>query len=437
MLLAYSLLSINMFSSSLTGDLLIVLILLLMSALFSSSEVAFFSLRPSQLEDIRESQHNFRNKIILHLLEQPKKLIATILISNTFVNIAIIIFSSLIFVDSGISDNNPVLAFLIQVIAVTFIITLFGEVIPKVFAAHSNLRILSVMAYPVYLVGKILTPLSVPLVKSTTLFDKILKKKRTDVSLDELTHAIEITSDEESPPEEKRILKGIVRFGNIDAKQIMRPLPDMVAFSIQLSFKELLQKVTEAGYSRVPVYEGSVDHIKGVLHIKDLLAHIKKENYDWQQLIRKTYFIPESKRINDLLQEFQQRKIHMAIVVDEFGATQGLLTLEDILEEIVGEIKDEFDDEEPVYTRIDENTFVFEAKTALNEVCRIVELNPDIFEDVDGEKDTLAGLLLELNQSIPRVGEVISYKNLQFTIEAADRRKIKRVKLSISKENQS
>ncbi|HCI57371.1 MAG TPA: hypothetical protein DFH96_01210 [Bacteroidetes bacterium] len=210
----------------------------------------------------------------------------------------------------------------------------------------------------------------------------------------------------------------------------------MIAFGLQTPFKELLQRVIDAGYSRVPVYESSIDNIKGVLHIKDLLAHIKKENFDWPLLIRKTYFVPENKKINDLLQEFQQRKIHMAIIVDEFGATQGLITLEDVLEEIVGEIKDEFDDEEPVYTKIDEQTYVFEAKTSLNEVCRILELDMEMFDEIEGEKDTLAGLLLEINHTIPRISEVITFKNLRFTIESADRRKIKRVKLQIIQEQE-
>jgi len=431
-----SLLLSNFSSYSFTGELLVILVLLLLSALFSGSEVAFFSLRPAQLQYLRDEKPTYINKIILHLLDQPKKLLATILISNTCVNIAIIIFSSLIFSNSQLLGDNPILIFFVQVFSVTFLITMFGEVLPKVYAAHNNMRILSFMAYPIYIMGKFLTPLSVPLVKSTSLFDKLLKRKRTNVSLDELTHAIEITSDIESPPEEKRILKGIVNFGNIDVKQIMRPLPDMIAFGLQTPFKELLQRVIDAGYSRVPVYESSIDNIKGVLHIKDLLAHIKKENFDWPLLIRKTYFVPENKKINDLLQEFQQRKIHMAIIVDEFGATQGLITLEDVLEEIVGEIKDEFDDEEPVYTKIDEQTYVFEAKTSLNEVCRILELDMEFFDEIEGEKDTLAGLLLEINHTIPRIGEVITFKNLRFTIESADRRKIKRVKLQITQKQE-
>jgi gliding motility-associated protein GldE len=415
-----------------SGDILMILILLLFSALFSGSEVAFFSLSPTQLDYLHNQKKGSISQTILQLLEKPKKLLATILISNTLVNIAIIIISSLMFNNNGLLNDNPVLKFIVQVITVTFLITLFGEVLPKVYAAHANIQILTVMAYPILVISKIFTPLSVPLVKSTTLFDKLLKKKKPEVSLDELTHAIDITSDEESPPEEKRILKGIVSFGNTDVKQIMRPLPDVIAFSIQTPFKTLLEKVVEAGYSRVPVYDSSIDQIVGVLHIKDLLAHIHKDSFDWHQLIRKTYFIPEGKKINDLLQEFQQRKTHMAIVVDEFGSTQGLVTMEDVLEEIVGEIKDEFDDEEPVYSRIDEHNYVFEAKTALNDVCRIIGIESEMFDEIEGEKGTLAGLLLELHKTIPKVNETIRFKHLDFIIEAADRRKIKRVKIRIN-----
>lgn len=416
------------------GDVLIIGLLLILSALFSSSEVAFFSLSPSQLAELKENDHKRTNKIIISLLNHPKKLIATLLIANTFVNISNIIFSAIFFSTIDEFKSNPLLGFIVQVVVVTFLITLFGEVMPKVYATQNNFRILSVMAFPVFVIGKLMSPLSTPLVASTGFIEKALHRKNYDVTLDELNHAIEITSDEESPPEEKRILQGIVSFGNIDVKQVMQPRPDVVAFGIHTSFKELLKHVAESGYSRVPVYDGSMDNVKGVLHIKDLLAHLHKENFDWQQLVRPTYFIPESKKINDLLQEFQQRKIHMAIIVDEFGGTMGIITLEDVLEEIVGELKDEFDDEEPVYTKIDESNYVFEAKTSLSDVCRIMEIDREVFEDVDGETDSLAGLILELNRAIPHKNDVITHKHISFTIEAADRRKIKRVKITLGEE---
>ncbi len=425
---------VTILTPALAGDVVVIIFLLILSALFASSEVAFFSLSPSQLAEIKENEDKRTNKIILGLLNHPKKLIATLLIANTFVNICNIIFSAVVFGSIEEFKQNPWLGFLVQVVVVTFLITLFGEVMPKVYAAHNNFKILSVMAFPVYVIGKILSPLSVPLVTSTNLIEKVLRKKNYDVTLDELNHAIEITSDEESPPEEKRILQGIVRFGNIDVKQVMKPRPDVVAFDVTTPFLQLLKKVEEAGYSRVPVFDGSLDNVKGVLHIKDLLAHIHKDVFEWQQLVRPTYFIPESKKINDLLQEFQQRKIHMAVIVDEFGGTIGIVTLEDVLEEIVGELKDEFDDEEPVYTKIDEDNYVFEAKTSLSDVCRILEIDRDIFDDVEGASDSLAGLILELNRSIPQKNDVITYKNISFKIESADRRKIKRVKITLSKE---
>ncbi len=414
-------------------DAVVIILLLISSALFASSEVAFFSLTPSQLSDLKDNEDVRPNKIILHLLNHPKKLLVTLLISNTLVNIANIILSALFFSQIEEFESNPALGFAIQVVVVTFLITLFGEVIPKVYAAHNNLKIANTMALPIYLVTKILTPLTMPLVRSTAFLEKRLKKKSYNVTLDELTHAIEITSDEDSPPEEKRILKGIVSFGNIDVKQIMRPRQDVVAFEIKTPFAQILKKIEEVGYSRIPVYESSMDNIKGVLHIKDLIPHLDKENFNWTQLIRQSYFVPESKKINNLLQEFQQRKIHMAIVVDEFGGTLGIATLEDVLEEIVGELKDEFDDEELSYTKIDDNTFVFEAKTLLNDVCRIMEIDRDEFDSVEGDTDTLAGLLLELNREIPAKDKVIRFKNMLFTIESADKRRIKRVKVFVEK----
>ncbi len=419
------------------ADVLVVVLLLFCSALFASSEVAFFSLTPTQLSYIKDNESKRPNKIILHLLNQPKKLLVTLLIANTLVNIANIILSALFFSQIEEFEKNPALGFAIQIVVVTFLITLFGEVIPKVYAAHNNVKIANTMALPVYVIGKVLTPLTMPLVRSTAFLEKRLKKKSYNVTLDELTHAIEITSDEDSPPEEKRILKGIVSFGNIDVKQIMRPRQDVIAFEIKTPFADVLKKIKEVGYSRIPVFESSMDNIKGVLHIKDLIAHLDKENFNWTQLIRPPYFVPESKKINNLLQEFQQRKIHMAVVVDEFGGTLGIATLEDVLEEIVGELKDEFDDEELSYTKIDENTFVFEAKTLLNDVCRIMEINRDEFDSVGGDIDTLAGMLLELNREIPAKDKVIRFKNMLFTIESADKRRIKRVKVFVNKEEKS
>ena len=269
------------------------------------------------------------------------------------------------------------------------------------------------------------------LASSTSFLEKRIKKKGYNVSIDELTHAIDIASDTTTPVEEKKILKGIVKFGDIAVTQIMKQRPDIVSFDVKLPLKELLQKIIDTGYSRIPVFEENLDNIKGILHIKDLLPHINKSNdFNWQALIRKPFFVPESKKINDLLEEFQEKKVHMAIVIDEYGGTSGIVTLEDVLEEIVGELNDEFDDDEPLYSKLDDDNYVFEAKTLLGDVCRIMNIDSSFFDDVEGEKSTLAGLILELSGKIPDRNESISFRNFVFKIESADKRKIKRVKVS-------
>lgn len=417
----------------LIGEFVALFVLFFLSGFYASAEVGLFSLTPVQLSKLKDDNYKQVNKIILHLLNRPKKLIATLIISNNLVNIGAIILSSVITAQLGHFDNNPVLAFVIQIVVVTFLIVLIGEVMPKVYAAHRNMSIVKMAAYPVYVTDKLLTPISVPLVSSTSFLEKIFKRKSYNVTLDQLTHAIDITDDADSPPEEKRILKGIVSFGNIEVRQIIKPRNDVVAFSLDLKFNSVKQQICETGYSRIPVYKNTVDNIKGVLHIKDLIAYLDKEDsFKWSDYIRPTYFIPESKKINDLLQEFRQKKIHMAIVVDEFGGTLGIVTLEDVLEEIVGELRDEFDDEEPSYTKIDDNSYVFEAKILLNDMCRIIDYERSYFDDVEGNIDTLAGLILELNGTIPLKGDTISYKELSFFIESADKRRIKRVKVVIS-----
>jgi len=418
----------------LIGEFVVLFILFFLSGFFASAEVGLFSLTPAQLSELKDDNRKQVNKIILHLLNRPKKLIATLIIANNLVNIAAIILSSVITAQLGQFDDNPVLAFVIQIVVVTFLIVLIGEVMPKVYAAHRNMSIVKMSAYPVYLTDKLLTPISVPMVSSTSFLEKIFKRKSYNVTLDQLTHAIDITDDEDSPPEEKRILKGIVGFGNIDVRQIIKPRNDVAAFSLDLKFSDVKQHIRDTGYSRIPVYKNTIDNIKGVLHIKDLIAYLDQDDtFKWSDYIRPTYFIPESKKINDLLQEFRQKKIHMAIVVDEFGGTLGIVTLEDVLEEIVGELRDEFDDEEPSYTKIDDHSYVFEAKILLNDMCRIIDYERSYFDEVEGNIDTLAGLILELNGSIPLKGDTIFFKKLSFCIESADKRRIKRVKVNLNK----
>ena len=417
--------------------LLVIGVLLIFSALFSGSETAFFSLNNVQLERLRYSE-NFRYSNLLNkIMAEPAKFIATLLIANSMVNIAIVILTTMMTETVFDFSHSPLTGLLFEIFVVTLLIVLFAEVIPKVYATKNNESIAMLMTLPMYMVLKLLSPLSWLLASSTGLLERRIKKKGYNISIDELTHAIDIASDTTTPVEEKKILKGIVKFGNIDVTQIMKQRPDIVSFDIKLPLKELLNKIIETGYSRIPVYEESLDNIKGILHIKDLLPHIDKSNdFNWQALLRKPFFVPESKKINDLLEEFQEKKVHMAVVIDEYGGTTGIVTLEDVLEEIVGELNDEFDDDEPLYSKLDDDNYVFEAKTLLNDVCRIMNIDISFFDDVEGETSTLAGLLLELSGKIPDRNDIIRFKNFQFKIEAADKRKIKRVKISRNQSSQ-
>jgi putative hemolysin len=372
-------------------------------------------------------------RLIYTLLNKPKRLLATLLIAINFINIAIVVVSTVIINQIFDFTNHETLGFVIQVIAVTFILILFCEVMPKVYAQQNAIKISHLSVYVLYALDKIFRPLSVLLVASTKFVDKRFHQKGYDVTVDELTHAIDITSTKDTPEDEKKILKGIARFGNIDVRQIMKSRMDIVAVDYETSFKELLPFIIENRYSRIPVFKEALDSIAGILYIKDLLPHLDKEGegFAWHSLIRPPYYVPESKKINDLLQEFQEKKMHLAIVVDEYGGTSGLVTMEDILEEIVGEINDEFDEEELSYSKLDERTFVFEAKTLLNDVCRVMEVDRKIFEIKDEEADTLAGLILDLKGSIPQKGEEIIFRDIKFTIESSDRRRIKRVKITL------
>lgn len=422
---------IRPFDFSIVFPLLSILILLACSSLFSGSEVAFFSLRSEQLDAMRNGRNKRVAGILTNLLAQPNKLIATLLIANNFVNIAIVILSSVVLESIFDFSTNPLLGTIIEIGVVTFIIIMFGEVLPKVYATRKSELIATQMALPVYAVSKLLSPISYALTAATNLIEKNVKAHNYHVTIDELNHAIDIASDQSTPVEEKKILKGIVKFGNIDVTQIMRTRPDLVAFEYDTTFTDLLKKIIDSGYSRVPVYHESIDNIKGILHIKDLLAHINEgDDFDWHKLMREAFFVPESKKINDLLEDFQERKTHFAVIVDEYGGVSGIVTLEDVLEEIVGELNDEFDDDEPNYSKLDENNFVFEAKIMLIDVSRIMQIELSQLEPRESEAVTLAGLILELAGKIPQKNDVINYGNISFTIEAADRRKIKRVKVS-------
>jgi putative hemolysin len=408
---------------------LVIFILLFFSALFSAAQVAFFSLSPADLNRIKQSSTR-RDLVIIELLDNPKKLLATLLITDNMLNVSIIIITSLIhFFDY---HSHILLGFTIQVVLITFIIVLFAEVIPKVYSTKHNVKVLRIMVFPIYALNKFFSPFSYILVSSTKIIEKRLKRKSYNVNIDELTHAIDITSDGTTHEDEKKILKGIVKFGNIDVKQIMKSRIDCVAFEDGTKFKALLSGILESGYSRIPIYKEDFDSVIGIIYIKDLLAHLdENDDFEWQKLMRPPYFVPESKRINDLLQEFQKKKIHLAIVVDEYGGSSGIVTLEDILEEIVGEINDEFDDDELIYSKLDDSNFVFEGKTLINDICRVLNIDRKVFVQVEGDSDTLAGLVLELKGNIPVNGEVLEHNGFRFTVEAVDKRRIKRVKITI------
>lgn len=416
------------------GSLAIVFLILL-AAVFSGSENAMFSLKQSQIEELTQSEKSANSKAVYFLLKHPKKLLGTILIWNTFVNVAIVMVSSLMIATIFDLEQFPLIGFLIEVIFITFIIVLFGEVVPKMYSVQNNEKVTGWVALPIFYAYKMMQPLVYILENSTSIIDKRVTKRGHILSVNELSHAIDITTDEDSPKQEKSILKGIVNFGNTNVKEIMRQRPDITAIEHETDFFELLNLIDELGYSRLPIYDNNIDKIIGVLSVKDVLPKINEEkNYNWIELIRKPFFVPESKKIDGLLKDFQSKRTHMAIVVDEFGGTSGLITMEDILEEIFGEINDEFDDDETIYSKLDDNTFVFEAKMLLNDVCKLMDVEIEIFDEVRNDSDTLAGLMLELNENMPKQNQEIVFHPFVFIIESVDKRRIKRVKVIIERE---
>ena len=405
---------------------LIVCLLLFLSGLFSSSEVAFFSLGPVQLAELKKHPGG-SNSVILLLLARPKRLLATLLISNNLVNVAIVILSSMVVFKTFDFAAFPLAGFVIEVIMITFLIVLLGEVMPKIYATHKTLSLARLVAYPIFFADKLLSPFSYVLVRCTAAVDRRISRKGYHATIDDLSHAIDLASDQSTPDDEKKILKGIVKFGNITAQQVMRPRVDVMALEKGLSYSQILKAVEEHGYSRIPVYQNSFDTVTGILYIKDLLPYLDQDDsFKWQPLLREPYFVPENKKINNLLNEFQEKKMHMAVVVDEYGMPIGIVSLEDILEEIVGEMSDEFDDEEPFYSRLDDDNFVFEAKTPIPDVCRTMNLDAKLF----GGSSNLAGFILEVSGKIPQKEDVINLKTLRFTIESSDKRRIKRVKIT-------
>jgi len=406
------------------------MLLLCLSAFISASEVAFFSLDPKTLNELEESERKADHNI-LRLLKTPQRLLATMLIGNNFLNVAVILLLTY-FTNTILNfDSAPLLGFVFQTIIITFAILLFAEIMPKVYATQFARKTASYTVPFLSALEKLFGPLVSFLVNSTSVVNnRLTKHNHSNISMDELSHALELTSN--SKDEDTEILEGIIKFGNIQVVDIMTSRVDMVVVDIKTNYKQLLDLKIESGYSRIPVYAGTRDNIKGLLYSKDLLPHLDKPaNFRWQTLVRPAYYVPETKKIDDLLSEFQSNKVHLAIVVDEYGGTSGLVTLEDILEEIVGDISDEYDNEEVLFTKIDNHTFIFEAKILLNDFFKIAEIEEDDFLKVTEEVETLAGLILELKGDIPAKNERIDYGRYVFEIVAADNRRIKKVKLYI------
>ena len=432
---------ISLLDSSLTTGILGLLLLLICSALISGAEVALFSLTQKDLDDAKHNKSK-SFEIIIDLLKQPKKLLATILVANNFINIAIVIlFASLsetLF--SGVRSEMDLrvfkidLVFFIEVILITFLILLIGEILPKVYANRNNLKFSKFMAYPLKVLDVVFSPISLPMQKVTLGIHKNLGKQKSNLNVDYLSQALELASEDDTTKEEQKILQGIVSFGNTYTKQVMRPRIDIFALDQSIEFKKIITEIVKHGYSRIPVYNDSIDSVVGILYVKDLLPHLQKKQFDWTTLIREPFFVPENKKLDDLMVEFQEKKIHLAVVVDEYGGTSGVVSLEDIIEEIVGDISDEFDDDDLIYSKLDSHNYVFEGKTTLKDFYRIVKLEDEsVFENEKGEAETLAGFVLEILKSFPKVNSKIAFKTFLFTVEALNNKRIKQIKVTLKK----
>ncbi len=410
---------------------LIFALLLISSGLVSGSEVAFFSLNSEDLKNIQDKADT-RSSRAISLIESPKNLLSTILILNNLINIGMVTLTTFLAWTLFGFNATGILIIVIQTIGVTFAIVFFGEIVPKVYATKANVEFSLMMAPYIYFFSIILKPLTFLLLSISNVIEQRIERKGYSLSVDELNQALEITT-EDTTEEEKDILKGIVNFSTLSVKQVMRSRMDITAVDLDMDFHELMDKINKSGYSRIPVYSETIDNIEGILYIKDLLPHIDHdEDFQWQSLVRKGFFIPENKKVDSLLKDFQQKRVHMAIVVDEYGGTSGLVTLEDLIEEIIGEINDEFDDIEDFFFKaIDAKTFIFEGKVSLNDFCKKLEIDAQIFDDVKGESESLGGLLLELNSNFPKNGSKIKFDIFEFTVMAVDTKRIKKVKVHL------
>ena len=409
-------------------------LLLLCSAIISGSEVSLFSLSPTEIDELKED-HNSANNLIAKMVENPKKLLATVLIANNLVNISIVLISPELtnFAFGGI--KNPILRDVMDIGLVTFVLLLCGEILPKIYANRNNLAFAKRVAYFIYILDTIFTPISLPMKSFTVWIQKRLGKTKSNISVGQLSQALELASEEDTTNEEKKLLESIVSFGNTETCEVMVPRVDIFALSEDTPFSEVLSEIVKIGYSRIPVYRENLDNITGVIYIKDLLPYIEKTDFEWTKVMRKAFFVPENKKLDDLLSEVQEKKIHLAVVVDEYGGTCGIITLEDIMEEIVGSINDEFDDDDVTYSKINDHTYIFEGKTVLKDFYRIVKMNDEnilLFDEKRGEAETLAGFLLEISGNFPQKGKPIVFHNYSFTVEAFDKHRIKEIKVKIN-----
>jgi gliding motility-associated protein GldE len=424
---------LSTFSGVFTIKIVVLVLLLACSALISAAEVALFGLSQTDVNEMQESNSS-RSKIIVELLAKPKKLLATILITNNAINIGIVLLFSSIgnTIFAGIDGT---LRFLLEVVVATFLILMFGEILPKIYANRNRVQFSQLIAVPLKVLNYIFTPLSSPMRSVTLYMEDKLGKKKSNLSINHLSQALELASEGDTTKEEQKILEGIVTFGNTDTKQVMCPRIDIFALNEKMKFPEVLEEIKENGYSRIPVFSENMDNVLGVLYVKDLLPYIERKNFNWMSLIREPYFVPENKKLDDLLLEFQDKKNHLAVVVDEYGGTSGIVTLEDIIEEIVGDISDEFDDEDLVFSKLDDYNYVFDGKTALKDFYRVAKIEEENeFESQKGESETIAGFVLEISGSFPKIGEQVSFKDYLFVVESMDKKRLKRIKVTLPHE---
>ncbi|MFN8326353.1 MAG: gliding motility-associated protein GldE [Flavobacteriaceae bacterium] len=407
-----------------------IFLLLFLSALISAAEVALFSLSPNDVAKL-SNENPKKGKLLDKILQKPKKLLATLLLANNFLNIGVVIIFSI--VGSSLFDNiqSPVIKFVVEVVLVTFLILLFGEVLPKIYASRNSLKFSAFIIVPLSFLDKLLSPVSIPMRNISNILHNKLGNQKSNISVNQLSQALELTSPEDTTTDEHKILEGIVSFGNTDTKQVMSPRIDVFALDIDETFSEIYPKIVDKGYSRIPVFKDNIDHIVGVLFVKDLIPHIHKKEFEWDKLIRTPFFVPENKKLDDLLKDFQTMKSHIAVVVDEYGGTSGIVTLEDIIEEIVGDISDEFDDENINFSQIDEKNFIFEGKINLKDFYKITGLDEEPFEAKKGEAETLAGFILENLGHFPKKGQKIHFSSTFFVIEVVDKRRIKQIKVTL------